>query len=97
MGRSGRSSDTPLEAKNDSGLVTEIALVLIALSKGVPEPCPHIIELSRPDVEEIGRRNVDPSTNDEIERPSRCHSFSPHPQIAFLWWSQGLLFLDAAS
>ena len=58
----------PLEAQNDSGLVTEIALVLIALSKGVPEPCQHIIELCRPDGEGMGQRNVDPYTNDEIER-----------------------------
>ena len=61
-------SAMPLEAKNDSGLVTEIALVLVALSKGVPEPCQHIIELCRPDGHGMGHRNVDPSTNDEIER-----------------------------
>lgn len=57
-----------LEAKNDSGLITEITLVLVALSKGVPEPCQHKIELCRPDVEGMGDRNVDPSTNGEIER-----------------------------
>jgi hypothetical protein len=46
----------PLEAQNGFGLVTEIALVLVALSKDVPEPCQHIIELCRPDSEGMGHR-----------------------------------------
>jgi hypothetical protein len=57
----------PLEPKNDSSPIAEIALVLVALSKTVAEPRQHKIKLCRPDGERFGHGNIDSSTDDEIE------------------------------
>ena len=56
-----------LEPENDSAVVAEVALVLVAMSKAVAEPREHEIKLRGPDGEVLGHRNVDASTDDEIE------------------------------
>jgi len=57
-----------LEPNNDSGLVSEIALILIACRKSVAETCKHEIKLCWSNRDRSRQRDIDASTNDEIER-----------------------------
>ena len=56
-----------LEPKNESGLVAEVTLVLIARGKAVAETCKHIINLRWPNRDRFSYRDIDASTEDEVE------------------------------
>src|ERR1700739_133785 len=56
------------ETDNDSGLIAEIALVLVAVRKTVAEARQHKIKLRRPNGKRFGHGNIDPTTDDKVER-----------------------------
>jgi len=62
------ASVSSLKPKNHASSVAKIALVLVALSKVVAEPCQYKIKLCRPDGDGLGHGNIDPSTQNEIPR-----------------------------
>jgi hypothetical protein len=55
-----------LEPENDSSVVPEVALVVIATSKAIAEPSQHKIKLCRPNGDGFAQRDVDSSANNEI-------------------------------
>ena len=56
-----------LEPENNASVVTEVALVLIALGKVIAEASQHKIKLRRPDREVVANGNIEAPANDEIE------------------------------
>ena len=57
-----------LEAENDTSVVPEVALVVIATRKGAAKPSQHEIKLCRSDGNGFAQGDIDSSTNDEIPR-----------------------------
>lgn len=57
---------TSLEPKNDSAVVPEVALVVVATSECISEASQHKIKLCRPDRDRLGQRHVQSSANDEV-------------------------------
>ena len=62
------NNDSQLEAKNDASVVPEVALVVIAASKGVAKPSQHEIKLHRSDGNGFAQGDVESSANHEIPR-----------------------------
>jgi len=56
-----------LETENDSALVTEVALVVIAFGKVVAESRQHKVKLRWSDGNGVGHGNIDSSADDEVE------------------------------
>ena len=49
-------------------MVSEIALVVIAVCKGIAKTGQHIVNLCRPDSDVFAKRNVDTSADNEVKR-----------------------------
>src|SRR5258706_4950706 len=56
-----------LKPKNDSGLVAEVALVVVAACEIIAETSQHIIDLCRSDRNVRTNLNVNSSANDEVK------------------------------
>ena len=57
-----------LEAELNTSLVSEIALVVVAVCKGIAKAGQHIVNLCRPDSDVFAKRNVDTSADNEVKR-----------------------------
>jgi hypothetical protein len=57
----------PLEPEANTGLVSEIALIVVATRKAVTEPCQKIVKLYRPNGDRFGKRNIKATANDEVK------------------------------
>jgi hypothetical protein len=57
----------PLEPETYTGLVSEIALIVVATRKAVTEACQEVINLNRPNGDRFGKRNVKATANDKIK------------------------------
>jgi hypothetical protein len=55
-----------LEPENDSSVVPEVALVVVATTKAIAESSQHKIKLCRPNGDRFGQWDVDSSSNNEI-------------------------------
>jgi hypothetical protein len=55
-----------LEPENDTSVVPEVALVVIATTKAIAESSQHKIKLCRPNGDGFAQRDVDSSANNEI-------------------------------
>lgn len=62
------STGFALEPEDETGVITEIALVLITLCKVIAKPGKHIVELCRADGDRSAQRNIQTAPNDEIKR-----------------------------